>query len=278
MHDFRCCTRCSDHRCCFRRLMQWSRHAARICRWWCTYCCTTAKLNHEQSGCACGECNELTCRREMSVWSAVRGWFGADSQTPRQLGTAAVVEDPSYHAAAASAYRRPCTVAAYGSLVPSLVACHHIGPSCEVASYSASTYRGAGRPLHLILNTSNRIKQRSNSTILDRNRLDSPSCLLRLVLGSSSSESERAPVFCRSCSRRSSGGMPSIPNISISIFDRFGNELGTLSMVSLCTCMQCIERPGPVYSFLWHMWHLKCFAFWCCTRIFSSSNSRLQYL
>lgn len=72
--------------------------------------------------------------------------------------------------------------------------------------------------------------------------------------------------------------VPSIPYISISIFDRFGNELGTLSMASLCTCMQCMERPGPVYSFLWQMWHLKCFAFWCWMRIFSSSNSRLQYL
>lgn len=38
-----------------------------------------------------------------------------------------------------------------------------------------------------------------------------------------------------------------------------------------------MERPGPVYSFLWQMWHLKCFAFWCWIRIFSSSNSRLQY-
>lgn len=25
------------------------------------------------------------------------------------------------------------------------------------------------------------------------------------------------------------------------------------------------------------MWHLKCFAFWCCIRIFSSSKSLLQY-
>ena len=25
------------------------------------------------------------------------------------------------------------------------------------------------------------------------------------------------------------------------------------------------------------MWHLKCFAFWCCNKIFSSSKSRLQY-
>lgn len=25
------------------------------------------------------------------------------------------------------------------------------------------------------------------------------------------------------------------------------------------------------------MWHLKCLAFWCCIRIFSSSNSLLQY-
>lgn len=44
------------------------------------------------------------------------------------------------------------------------------------------------------------------------------------------------------------------------------------------TCMQCIAKPGPVYSFLWHIWHLKCFAFWCCIRIFSSSKSLLQYL
>lgn len=71
---------------------------------------------------------------------------------------------------------------------------------------------------------------------------------------------------------------PSIPYISISMLDLFGNELGTLSMASLCTCMQCIESPGPVYSFLWQMWHLKCLAFWCCMSIFSSSNSRLQYL
>lgn len=42
--------------------------------------------------------------------------------------------------------------------------------------------------------------------------------------------------------------------------------------------MQCIAKPGPVYSFLWHIWHLKCFAFWCCIRIFSSSKSLLQYL
>ena len=42
--------------------------------------------------------------------------------------------------------------------------------------------------------------------------------------------------------------------------------------------MQCMLRPGPVYSFLWQMWHLKCFAFWCWIKIFSSSNSRLQYL
>lgn len=44
------------------------------------------------------------------------------------------------------------------------------------------------------------------------------------------------------------------------------------------TCMQCIDKPGPVYNFLWHMWHLKCFAFWCWIKIFSSSNSLLQYL
>lgn len=42
--------------------------------------------------------------------------------------------------------------------------------------------------------------------------------------------------------------------------------------------MQCIAKPGPVYNFLWHIWHLKCFAFWCCIRIFSSSKSLLQYL
>lgn len=72
--------------------------------------------------------------------------------------------------------------------------------------------------------------------------------------------------------------LPSIPYISISILDLFGNEFGTLSMASLCTCIQCIESPGPVYNFLWQIWHLKCFAFWCCMSIFSSSNSRLQYL
>lgn len=42
--------------------------------------------------------------------------------------------------------------------------------------------------------------------------------------------------------------------------------------------MQWIANPGPVYNFLWHIWHLKCFAFWCCIRIFSSSKSLLQYL
>ena len=46
----------------------------------------------------------------------------------------------------------------------------------------------------------------------------------------------------------------------------------------LLTCMQWIAKPGPVYNFLWHIWHLKCFAFWCCIRIFSSSKSLLQYL
>jgi len=44
------------------------------------------------------------------------------------------------------------------------------------------------------------------------------------------------------------------------------------------TCMQCMESPGPVNSLLWQMLHLKCLAFWCCTSIFSSSNSLLQYL
>jgi hypothetical protein len=46
----------------------------------------------------------------------------------------------------------------------------------------------------------------------------------------------------------------------------------------ILTCIQCIDKPGPVYNFLWHIWHLKCLAFWCWIRIFSSSNSRLQYL
>lgn len=46
----------------------------------------------------------------------------------------------------------------------------------------------------------------------------------------------------------------------------------------IITCTQCIANPGPVYNFLRHMWHLKCFAFWCWMRIFSSSNSRWQYL
>lgn len=41
------------------------------------------------------------------------------------------------------------------------------------------------------------------------------------------------PVFCFSCSFTSSGGIPSIPYISISIFDLFGNEFGTLSIASL---------------------------------------------
>lgn len=99
-----------------------------------------------------------------------------------------------------------------------------------------------------------------------------------LATGSSSSESDLPPFFWRSWSLRSSAGMPSMPKISTSIFERLGSELGTLSTVSLCTCMQCMDSPGPVYNFLWQMWHLKCLAFWCCTRIFSSSNSRLQYL
>lgn len=54
------------------------------------------------------------------------------------------------------------------------------------------------------------------------------------------------PCFWRSCSLISSGGIPSIPYISISMLERFGSELGTLSMVSLWTCerwcksvMQC---------------------------------------
>jgi len=42
--------------------------------------------------------------------------------------------------------------------------------------------------------------------------------------------------------------------------------------------MQCIDKPGPVNSLLWQILHLKCLAFWCCTSIFSSSNSLLQYL
>lgn len=42
--------------------------------------------------------------------------------------------------------------------------------------------------------------------------------------------------------------------------------------------MQWMASPGPVKSFLWQIWHLKCFAFWCWIKIFSSSNSRLQYL
>lgn len=83
------------------------------------------------------------------------------------------------------------------------------------------------------------------------------------------------------CSRVYQGlfiDLPSIPYISISTLERFGNEFGTLSMVSLWTCIQCIDNPGPVYSFLWQIWHLKCLAFWCWIRIFSSSNSLLQYL
>lgn len=44
------------------------------------------------------------------------------------------------------------------------------------------------------------------------------------------------------------------------------------------TCMQCMASPGPVNNLLWHTWHLKCLAFWCCNKIFSSSNSLLQYL
>ena len=55
-------------------------------------------------------------------------------------------------------------------------------------------------------------------------------------------------------------------------------ELGIVLIVSLCTCMQWIANPGPVYNFLWHIGHLKCFAFWCWINIFSSSKSRLQYL
>lgn len=46
----------------------------------------------------------------------------------------------------------------------------------------------------------------------------------------------------------------------------------------ILTCIQWMDSPGPVNNFLWQMWHLKCFAFWCWMRIFSSSNSRLQYL
>ena len=82
---------------------------------------------------------------------------------------------------------------------------------------------------------------------------------------------------------------------------------GIPSIFSLCTCMQWIARPGPVKSFLWQIWHLKCRAFWCFPWLYneklyerldqifvyqylfksnlnhswistaSSSNSRLQY-
>ena len=38
-----------------------------------------------------------------------------------------------------------------------------------------------------------------------------------------------------------------------------------------------MARPGPVKSFLWQIWHLKCLAFWCWIRTASSSNSLLQY-
>uniref|UniRef100_A0A1I8J1J8 EF-hand domain-containing protein n=1 Tax=Macrostomum lignano TaxID=282301 RepID=A0A1I8J1J8_9PLAT len=37
--------------------------------------------------------------------------------------------------------------------------------------------------------------------------------------------------------------------------------LGICSTFSLCTWPQWMTRPGPVNSFLWHTWHLKCFAF-----------------
>ncbi len=92
----------------------------------------------------------------------------------------------------------------------------------------------------------------------------------------SSSASPRP--FCFSCSIKSSSGILSIPHISRVMSSRPFSALGTLSMFSLWTCMQWICRPGPVNNFLWHTWHLKCFAFWCCSRIFSSSNSLLQYV
>ena len=43
-----------------------------------------------------------------------------------------------------------------------------------------------------------------------------------------------------------------------------GIAFGTISNASLCTCMQYIAKPSPMYNFLWHTWHLKCFPFWCC--------------
>lgn len=59
---------------------------------------------------------------------------------------------------------------------------------------------------------------------------------------------------------------------------RYTNHPNFWVYLKQLTCIQCIDKPGPVYNFLWHIWHLKCLAFWCCIRIFSSSNSLLQYL
>lgn len=48
---------------------------------------------------------------------------------------------------------------------------------------------------------------------------------------------------------------------------------GTAAIVSLHTRIQWTAKPGLIYNFLRHIWHFKCFAFWCCRRIFSSSKS-----
>lgn len=79
---------------------------------------------------------------------------------------------------------------------------------------------------------------------------------------SSPSLSSIATALPCSCATRSSSGIPSIPYISALILSLWGRAFGTCLTSSLCTCEQWMASPGAVYSFLWQMWHLKCFAFW----------------
>lgn len=91
-------------------------------------------------------------------------------------------------------------------------------------------------------------------------------------------ENIHPPFFALSWAIISPSGIPSIPNISISMFSLPVVALGTRETVSLWTCEQWMAKPGAEKSFLWQMWHLKCLAFWWNMRTLSSSNSRLQYL